>query len=536
MRKIMCLLVSLVTMGAMAQSKIVKGIVSQDGVPLENVTVSVSDLDTAAMSSREGMYQIEANVGDRITYLAPNMKPLDIIVEDVTTILNVEMVPSANNTKIVTQRNRTGTVVGSNEDNEASSQLETTVTRAYMSRLDYHNFNIGTIQDLNINRENSSTESQFVDGMNFDGNLVPHLPFGNHADHAAPVSLVGIALFDSYGVVGANTLYGNNTNKAAAKHDANPIYDRAAVTFTPPLDKTSNYLRKLKGTASLVEAKAVYASNATLIANSYHFVLDAMQYFIEEHRDVDYAQTILQDGYMAFETNPVALKALAYLYEANNLKKEANSVYKEVFSLRPSYGQSYVDLARSYSDIGEYNKAATMFSRIYYLEEQGFLRTSPDFNANVNREFDNLLLLKGAGMMSGANANLETKGFEGTRIVVEWADSETEFDLQLVNPKKEYEIWPHTLAANQERINEEKTVGYQMQEYLIGNDAAKGIWKLNMNYKGNKQMTPSYLKATVYHNYGSKFQSKEVRVFKLQKTGVNQNLLQIQNGSLIVSK
>ncbi len=47
--------------------------------------------------------------------------------------------------------------------------------------------------------------------------------------------------------------------------------------------------------------------------------------------------------------------------------------------------------------------------------------------------------------------------FKGTRVVFEWNDGEAEFELQFVNPGKQYHIWKHSLADNPELIAREKT-------------------------------------------------------------------------------
>jgi hypothetical protein len=171
------------------------------------------------------------------------------------------------------------------------------------------------------------------------------------------------------------------------------------------------------------------------------------------------------------------------------------------------------------------------------LKDQEFLKTSETFTNITDREFNNLIALKGSKVVSDNNPKpvIMEEDFKGTRLVFEWADSEAEFDIQFVNPENRYEIWNHSLAKNQERITEGKTVGYNTQEYFI-DDALKGTWQVNMKYLGNKTLTPSYVKATVYHNYGSASQRKESTLFKLQKENMNQNLLRIENSSFIVSR
>ena len=122
----------------------------------------------------------------------------------------------------------------------------------------------------------------------------------------------------------------------------------------------------------------------------------------------------------------------------------------------------------------------------------------------------------------------------GTRLVFEWNDSEAEFDLQFVNPENQYYTWKHSLAANAETIYSEKDYGYNTTEYLL-DYSLPGTWTVNVSYSGNKSLTPTYLKATIYYNYGTNAQSKEVKVFKLSLKNVNQELFKIQSIARIAS-
>jgi hypothetical protein len=91
------------------------------------------------------------------------------------------------------------------------------------------------------------------------------------------------------------------------------------------------------------------------------------------------------------------------------------------------------------------------------------------------------------------------------------------------------------LKDNADRIKDEKKVGYAVTEYLI-DDSLPGTWKVNLNYLGNKSLTPTYLKATVYHNYGSASQRMETKVFKLSTRDVNQELFSLNIASRIASR
>ena len=120
--------------------------------------------------------------------------------------------------------------------------------------------------------------------------------------------------------------------------------------------------------------------------------------------------------------------------------------------------------------------------------------------------------------------------FQGTRLVFEWNDSEAEFELQFVNPENQFFTLKHTMADNDEMITREKEYGYSVAEYLI-DDSMPGTWKINVNYLGNKSLTPTYLKATVYYNYGTYAQSKEMKVFKLNLKNTPNELFGVSIGA-----
>ena len=109
-----------------------------------------------------------------------------------------------------------------------------------------------------------------------------------------------------------------------------------------------------------------------------------------------------------------------------------------------------------------------------------------------------------------------------TRVVVEWNETEAEFELQFVNPEGQYHKWKHTFADNEGRIIDEKMTGYSMEEHIMDNNLP-GFWEINVRYDGNKSLTPTYMKITTYYNYGERDQKKQVKPLNspLKTTGRN---------------
>ena len=64
------------------------------------------------------------------------------------------------------------------------------------------------------------------------------------------------------------------------------------------------------------------------------------------------------------------------------------------------------------------------------------------------------------------------------------------------------------------------------KQFLI-DEALQGVWRINLKYHGNKSYEPTYLKATVYYNYGRPSQKKEIKVIAMAEKNVNRELLSI---------
>ena len=354
--------------------------------------------------------------------------------------------------------------------------------------------------------------------------------------------LNNFAASTAYGNAGAGGVIVINTISGSPK--SNKLFDQARLRNNFVSEKMiskddlkknwPNYLTEIYASQSLEEAKKVY--NAHTIAYSGHpyFVLDMQKYFKERWEDSNYSNEIVNSKFSLFENNPVLLKALAYQSETLGDYDEANSWYKEVLRLRPAYLQSYLDMANSYRDIRKPRKAASVYTRYNYLMQEGILQNdSVGFADLFEREYNNFLLLDKNSIVKGPQSSdlyIAEEDFQGTRLVFEWNDSEAEFELQFVNPENQYFTLKHNLGDNADMISREKEYGYSSAEYLI-DGSLPGSWKINVNYMGNKSLTPTYLKATVYYNYGTIAQRKETQVFKLNLKNTPYELFAISVGA-----
>ncbi|MEC8832731.1 MAG: hypothetical protein VX772_10260, partial [Bacteroidota bacterium] len=352
--------------------------------------------------------------------------------------------------------------------------------------------------------------------------------------------LIGASKYGSIadgGVVIVNTKNGTYKQKSSTPFDQaklrNNYVKEGEVQKSIANQTLPNYLKRLKESNSVEEAKNIYLKTRNIYGNNPYFLLDSYTYFYEIRKEVDYADEIMEEYIQVMDKNPVMLKALAYTLESEARHEKAHDIYKKVYSLRPDYAQSFIDMANSYRNLGQPKSATTLYARHAYLQDEGMLPVdSMELGMIMKREIKNLFTLE--------NSTLKIKKRDyqddefATRLVFEWNDSEAEFDLQFVNPGNQYFNWKHTLAEMPERIQSEKKFGYSMADFLL-DDELPGRWRVNATYHGNKQVTPTYLKVTIYRNYGSKLQSKETKVYRLGPKGANQYLFDFNLSSNVAN-
>lgn len=574
---ILLILVTFVT-NIQAQSNTVKGKVTQMDSPLANVQISIIDSDTATKTNANGFYQISAEPRDVIQYTYPGLNDVQILVEDVTRILNIEMSQEIHQLDEVT-------VKGSNRKSQNELQQE----YSYNPNLIKTAYGIldsetapGKIRFLQENQINDVgicildlMKNEFpgvnvvgdcvyggliyIRGLNsvsqappavydVDGQVLTQTP-----TWIAPAAIKRLAVLNNlamttrYGSIGAGGVIVINTKASAYSRtvDGKPIdyakvknnkYDNSALNTVDFNEGKPNYLTELLTAGTEEDAKAIYAEQIKKYSSSFYYVLDTYDYFSNRWKNQDFAEMIIEDNHNVIASNPIALKSLAYIYQAEGQFKKANKLYEDVYTLRADYAQSYIDLANSYRELGHHQKAAAMYLRYDYLLNENLVQADEDLKIILDRELNNLVSLKGAELVSTSQVN-EIKlddEFKGTRLVFEWSDSEAEFELQFVNPEKRYYKSEHSLVADAERIQSEKRSGFSSEEYLI-DDTLRGNWLVNATYSGNKSLTPTYLKATVYYNYGSASQRKETKVFKLSVRNVNQQLFSVSNAASVVA-
>ncbi len=569
-------LISFTLTNAQETLKNVKGkIIYLDG-PVVNAEVKVSSSDVVLKSAVDGSYEVQAYQGDIITFSYPSLRDIQVVVEDVTRILNISMSPDVNVLDEVVveaskrrsqwelaedytiNENIIRTAYGYIDGQRSAGQIrmikgdEILGANICIVNLLRNRFAgvvaTGDCQrggNVYLGRATGSLSNSPPLIYDIDGQIFVQTPVWLDLNLIERVALLGnLATTTPYGSVGAggvvviNTISGN-TGKSGKLLDRarlrNNIYNDDALTSNEVSKNQATYLLDYEASTTIAAAKSNFENNFIKYYNSPHFFIDSYGYFMAQGEE-KFATDILNKNLPLVERNAVYLKALAYYAEANDALKKSRDLYEQIFILRPNYAQSYRDLAESYRGIKNYKKAAAMHARYNYLVEEGFLQSdSVGLGSIIDRDSENLLALDGDKVFEGGKSRkrlAKYANFKGTRLLFEWNDSEAEFDLQFVNPEKHYFTWKHTSMANATRIMDEKLKGYSSEEFLIDGSLA-GKWQVNINYQGNKKLEPSYLKVTTYFNYGLNSQRKEVNVYRLSLKDVNQKLFDLVNSGSI---
>jgi len=550
------------------ETRTIKGTVSDGQNPMEDVRIEVQGKETQTFTDAEGKYELQAAVGDMVKYSYTGMKDYIVRVEDVTRYLNMIMIPDVEELAEVT-------VTGSNR----KSQLDLGIEYASNPRIIKTAFGYldadtapGKIRMLSeediqpiglcilnvvrnrfagvwttgdcqsggdiIIRGPGSVSNQRVAVYDVDGLILRDAPIWLDINHIKRIAIVSSVSYSSrYGALGnggvviINTITGNPQDPKIKDQARlrNNYYKGEALSGAAIQNDLPTYLTELNQTTTFDQAREVYNTYEARYQSSPYFFLDAYRHFYDRLGEESFADAIISENFKRFDDNAVLLKALAYLYQEQGRSRKALDLMKEVFILRPQYSQSYMDLANAYRDARQYDKAARMFFRYKYLLDENFLVTSEDFSKIMQHESDNLLSLHVRDVGVDIDEILTDPFVQNTtRVVLEWNDTEAEFELQFVNPEGQYHTWKHTYADNEDRLLDEKMKGYAAEEQIIDR-ALPGQWQINVKYLGNKSLTPTYLKVTTYYNYGERDQQKQVRTFRLYLQGAWQELLTLNN-------
>ena len=554
-------------------AKDIHGKVTYLDAPMPLVNISIVGKNSGIVTSPKGTYSIEANVGDIIQYSHVGFATVSIIVEDVTEVLNIEMVEKQNEleTVIVTADGKLGktaelakkadktfkTAMGTYDpktSGNSSAYIDgNDVTSGARDILDVLN---GKVAGVTVDRVNMVVKLRSTGSINtdvpaifdVDGVIVNGIPQIDPANIKDIHLLKSLASTTRYGTAGrggvivVTTKSGDfsaaeaNRNKIADKYTNKDYYANDASQISLSSLNANSYADALEAFPNKQKAFIYYDEKLKNQLPSYADHIAIAQKFVSHFNDLTLSTQIFKELIERNSKNPEVLKAIAFHLQTIGRSKEAIEAYERTFKLRPQYAQSYRDLANAYIDNDQYKKSWRLY--MSYLMQGNDVSTEGIgeliynemewlyFSRRNQTEIKEKFVPKSENLFDFRN---------DVRIVVEWNSSEAEFDLEFVNPDLRSYVFEHTLAGNQELITDEKEKGYSSKEFFI-DDLKDGEWLVNISYKGNKKPEPTYFKITKFYNWGKATETKVVSVYKFQNEREKIQLMQFNKELLVASK
>ncbi|WP_299762178.1 TonB-dependent receptor plug domain-containing protein [uncultured Dokdonia sp.] len=337
--------------------------------------------------------------------------------------------------------------------------------------------------------------------------------------------LKSVVATSRYGTLAAGGAFLIKTKEVSFQDKAKKAQKSALVSgneytesSTRTLDTSTlpEYILRLREIPNIEDRFEKYQRISRTQESPLEFYVDVAQYF--DGINSKMADQVRADLAYISRNNTKALRTLCYIYEAAGDYEKAALVYERILKIAPSEAQSYRDLALVYQEIGKYNEALELYYNMLGEQIKGVDFTG--LEKTLRNELSHLLALHKDKVDYSRFPNewLRTDFDIDIRMVIDWSDRSVPFEFQFVNPDKKFFKWTHTLQENRDRLEGEQAQGYQSEEFII-DDAPSGEWLINIQYLGDEgdYVLPPFLKYTVYRNYGTPKETKEIKVVKLFK-------------------
>ena len=437
----------------------------------------------------------------------------------VETLAGNKIIPSNTDVKDAVAGKFAGVKIGANDD------LTQFVGRGRYTTILGNQYGLVVVDGVVIKQSNSSMGAGFIADTGFI----------NTENIESVTYLKGLAATNIYGSDGSNgvllikTKTGSSSFKKKKKRQLGntPTYNEY-VEIEEIINEP--YIKEISQTTTIEDAYKMYLSQRELYGKDINFFFDIASYF-KNWNNLYLVKRILSN---VLEINKnldlEILRVLAYKYDEFEMFEESINVYEQLISFEPSESQSYRNLALSYQLNKQFSKAQEIYNKIHY-NQYSDVNSFNGLKQTINAEYKNLVALHNSTLSATNTPEFYKKNVEyDTRIVFEWSHFDTEFDLQIVNPQKRYFTWSHTQIEEASRFMKETSQGYGLEEFFI-TKKDKGEWLFNLTYYGKKtgdNSMPSYVKVTVYSNFGKPTQTKKVTVKELNDLNKKESILKLE--------
>ena len=526
---------------------LVRGVVRSPKGFLEDATITRKGSFDEVYTDVKGAFKIKASLGDVLVISKVGMFTKEVLIES-QNIGSIELTPKNDELDevIVSGGKRVDNTIESNDGKRvnkdklgyAASELTENDFAAGATNL--RQLIQGKVSGVSVEGglySGSEVVYKIRGGNQSIENVIPPIWIVNGTPYQDPPNFLDVQQITSitvlksviatsrYGTLAAGGAFLIKTKEVSFQDKAKKAQKSALVSgneytesSTRTLDTSSlpEYILRLREIPNITDQFEMYQRISRTQESPLEFYVDVAQYF--DGINSEMADQVRADLAYISRNNTKALRTLCYIYEASGDYDKAALVYERILKIAPSESQSYRDLALVYQEIGKYNEALELYYNMLGEQIKGVDFTG--LEKTLRNELSHLLALHKDQVDYDRFPNewLRTDFDIDIRMVIDWSDRSVPFEFQFVNPDKKFFKWTHTLEENRERLEDEQAQGYQSEEFII-DDAPSGEWLINIQYLGDEgdYVLPPFLKYTVYRNYGTPQETKEIKVVKLFK-------------------
>lgn len=521
--------------------------------PLSYVHIINTGSDRGTQTDSHGKYAIDADSGDTLLFTFVGMQPVEIRVERSPSLINVRMQAGEieleeveikakyngvhkNQKELLAEypvnKNLIKTSLGIIDKDISSTAFRivdgddlTPGGRDFLNSLQGHYASMKVVRedlrspDVKVYLRQYTGNDPITALFDVDGFISKSTPTYLSATEIDRIAILeGNAAFIRYGTQGAAGVIVINTRAQTMMDDMGVIrsYDnrtladslKRAVTYLEPYRPYEpSYIEELKAVKTRKKAQGMYEIQKESYLNDPYYFLDVYDFFLSRWGNDNKSKELFQDVRKRLPDDGSVLKALAYLQQQYGNYEAALSLYIQILMMQSWEAQALRDVANAFAELGEIKKAWMYYTQ--YIDIQNQL---PNTYFDAQGE-DLLITTEMMGILaSNDDPFLNNQDIENildedmrTRLVFEWNNPEADFELQFVTPEGYYDTWEHKAVK-----------GYCSKQFFLGKENI-GLWQVNIDYKGKHSEQPTYLKVSVYRNFGLANQHLEVKVYKLSE-------------------
>ncbi|WP_087523747.1 carboxypeptidase-like regulatory domain-containing protein [Gilvibacter sp. SZ-19] len=518
-----------------------KGQVTASSGPIQGAKVWVKDTYNQVLTDTEGNYKINANSGDVLVVsflgmldkevVVPEGGSLNVFLETDGELLDEVVIEAEKNQDDIKTPygKKSRKALGFAADFILAEDIPpyyTNLSQLLAGLSGVQVIGFGDDAEFIFTRSiassisNSSLPVIVVDGIIYTQDQRPFIDVQN-IDNVAIFR--GLAATNRYGSIAAYGAIRIETKTFALTGAPPETKPSALVTgndyqevLLPSLDSGAvipEYLKSLYTASSFEQAKEIHQSQRKRYKQDISYFVDVSEYFLKW--DAGYAKAILSSLAEVAPNNIQALRIMAYAMESYGFAHQTIGLHRQIIALEPTQVQGYRDLALALQQDGQYQEAFEVYKRLLSGTIDGLVLGATQ--GLLEHELQHLVAQhKDRISYKDLPTSLLKADFDlDLRLVFQWTDPNASFELQFVNPEKKYYQWSHTPFLAKERMLEEAQAGFTMEEFIL-DDNRSGKWLINVEHLGESDLLyPSYMKYTVYTDYGTDQQQIRTKLIKL---------------------